>query len=338
MGASGNGQERERLAELYAAKADVELENLAAAGSSLTDLARDVLRAEILRRGLAIIVAETPQPLPPPPRLPIIRVYRDLPDALIAQSVLDSAGIDCFLFDENIIRLNWFRSYVVRGVKLRVGDQDAADAAQLLDQPRLEKFDVEGIGQYIEPCCPNCQSADVSFRPLVKRVAYGLLFLDPTVTIPLKYSAWRCHSCRHEWRTGELGEQLPLNWFLVRSLWILGLALDLASRIDRYGPLSTWFWIAYATISAVCVSRYATHRKFTHAFLVGLVVDTWGVFSMQLYCIPSNNLSPDPFTIYILFSNAFMAGVLGGIALMVFTWFATFFVPEHRRPEAERSI
>jgi hypothetical protein len=99
-----NDEQRRRLEHEYAHRTDAELKNLADAGSSLTDVAREVLRAEIIRRGLCVAVADE---LSVPaassaavPLLPIVRVYRDLPDALIAQSILDSAGIDCFLFDE----------------------------------------------------------------------------------------------------------------------------------------------------------------------------------------------------------------------------------------------
>lgn len=123
-GTHENG-ERQRLTEIYRSRSDAELKSLADDAASLTDLAREVLRSEIFRRGLDIPLVEVPAPPPVTPILPIIRLYRDVPDALIAQSVLDSAGIDCFLFDENIIRLNWFLSYAVGQIKLRVADEDA---------------------------------------------------------------------------------------------------------------------------------------------------------------------------------------------------------------------
>jgi hypothetical protein len=327
-----NDEQRRWLEHEYARRTDAELKNLADAGSSLTDVAREVLRAEIIRRGLGVAVAdEVSVPAAssaPVLLLPIVRVYRDLPDALIARSILDSAGIECSLFDENIVRLNWLWSYAVHSIKLRVTDEDAADAAQLLDQPRLESFDVEGVGTYIEPRCPNCQSLDVSFRPLIKLVAYGLLFFG--LALPAKRPAWRCASCRHEWRTGEPGEHLPLNWNLIRLLWIVGLALDFTSQIDRFGSLSGWFWLAYVTISVVLLARYAVDRVFTHAFLVGLVADTgrflvWGLSYARF--IDSN---VDVFTILIICYNAAIAGALGGISLIVTTWLAMFVVPARK--------
>jgi hypothetical protein len=325
---SSSDQERRRLAETYSQKTNIELAALANDGPALTELAREALRAEILRRGLNISVADVAAPPAAPPLLPIIRVYRDLPDALVAQSVLDSAGIDCFLFDENIVRLNWFRSYAVHQIKLRVADEDAADAAVLLDAPRMPAFVVEGVGEYVEPVCPNCQSPDVSFRPLLKRLVYALLYLD--LPVPLRRPAWKCHSCGYEWRSGEPGEQPPLNWNLIRLLWIWGLALDFAALLNHYGSLSEWFWYAYSVVAAMCLARFAVHRKFAHAFLVGLVVDGWGFVMSRLYVSPGIDLA---YPFVILWSSVaalLLFGSVGGVVLMIFTWFAMFIVPERQ--------
>jgi hypothetical protein len=54
-------------------------------------------------------------------------------EAWLAKSVLDSAGIECFLFDENVVRIDWFLSNAIGGIKLRVREEDVAAAAALLD-------------------------------------------------------------------------------------------------------------------------------------------------------------------------------------------------------------
>ncbi|HKN61303.1 MAG TPA: hypothetical protein VJW93_09005 [Candidatus Acidoferrales bacterium] len=199
MAASRNDQERQRLAEQYAGMTEVELEDLAEDAASLTELARDVLRSEIVRRGLDIVVPEPSAAVQqePAPQLPILRIYRDLPDALLARSLLDSGGIHCFLFDENIVRLNWLWSNCVGGVKLRVKEEDANDADQFLNQPRPERFVVGGVGEYVQPRCPACQSLDVSFRELIKRAVYAYLLFS--LPVPLTRPAWKCHSCGCQW-------------------------------------------------------------------------------------------------------------------------------------------
>ena len=61
-----------------------------------------------------------------------IRQFRDLPEALLAKGSLESAGIACFLADENMVRLDWFISNFVGGVKLmrRRGCRERAEASR----------------------------------------------------------------------------------------------------------------------------------------------------------------------------------------------------------------
>jgi len=63
-----------------------------------------------------------------------------LPEALLAKSVLDSAGIECFLGDDNLIRMDWLWSNLLGGIKLRVRQEDALEASRLLegDAPQSE--------------------------------------------------------------------------------------------------------------------------------------------------------------------------------------------------------
>jgi hypothetical protein len=184
--------------------ADGELEELAADSGLLSDAAREALEFEISRRGSEIVVpSPAPAAIPAatladqePPGPVILRRFRDLPDALLAKSILDSASIESFLADENTIRMSWFWSNLLGGIKLWVRPEDA-DAVDLLDQDWLGTFDVEGVGEYTQPRCPNCQSFDISFRGLMKRLAYGSLWFS--FPIPVRHVAWKCRSCGHSW-------------------------------------------------------------------------------------------------------------------------------------------
>src|SRR5260370_40817449 len=102
----------------------------------------------------------------------ILRRFRDMPDAFLFSSILDSAEIECFLADENTSRMDWFWSNLLGRIKLCVRKTDADDALSLLEQGVPEKFDVEGVGEYLQPRCPVCQSLEVSFRGLNKAVDY----------------------------------------------------------------------------------------------------------------------------------------------------------------------
>jgi transposase-like protein len=68
----------------------------------------------------------------------------------------------------------------------------------LIDQRPPDRFDVEGAGEFQQPHCPQCESVDISFNELNKRVAFVSAFLG--LPIPLKRKGWKCHSCGHSWR------------------------------------------------------------------------------------------------------------------------------------------
>ena len=120
-------RERRRLAANYAGMTDGELQRLARNAESLTELACDALEDEMDRRHL-----EFPDGAAPEPRhelemreLVTVRQFRDLPEALLAKGCLESAGIECSLADENLVRLDWFISNFIGGIKLKVRAQDA---------------------------------------------------------------------------------------------------------------------------------------------------------------------------------------------------------------------
>ena len=138
----GSPEERNRLAQFYAALTDGELQELAREGTSLTEEARAVLAEEMSRRGLpadASNLATGAEDSAQPHRRPemrdllTIRQFRDLPEALLAKSALDSAGIECFLGDDNLIRMDWLWSNLLGGIKLRVRQEDAIVASRLLE-------------------------------------------------------------------------------------------------------------------------------------------------------------------------------------------------------------
>jgi hypothetical protein len=130
-------------------------------------------------------------------KLITIRKFRDLPEALLAKGSLDSAGIESFLGDDNIVRMDWFISNLIGGIKLRVRPEDLEAAEEILNQPIPEELDVEGVGEYTQPRCPKCQSLDVNFEQLNKLVAYGTAYLN--VPIPLHDKGWKCLACGHQW-------------------------------------------------------------------------------------------------------------------------------------------
>jgi len=119
-----------------------ELEEIAREAESLTAVAREALRSEMLGRGMeeppAVAVEKSARRKEAPSPVVIAR-YGGVPEALLAKSMLDSAGIESFLGDENLVRLDWFYSNLVGGIKLMVREEDAKTARALLENSSPEK-------------------------------------------------------------------------------------------------------------------------------------------------------------------------------------------------------
>ncbi|MBZ5665956.1 MAG: DUF2007 domain-containing protein [Acidobacteriia bacterium] len=173
-------QERVRIAGVYSAMSDEELGQIAGSGDELSTAAHEALQTEAAKRGLQLEIA--------PPRgedvfefnhTVTLRQFRDLPDALLAKGSLESAGIQAYLVDDNMIRMDWFISNLLGGIKLKVRPEDVEAASEILNQPIPEMLDVEGVGNYEQPKCPRCQSLDVTFV--------------------LEKQAWTCDGCGNEW-------------------------------------------------------------------------------------------------------------------------------------------
>jgi len=197
--------EADRLAKLYAAMSDGELEKVASEGDELTADARDALRAEIAKRGLPI---ELPEPLPEVEIRPelqkwiVLRRFRDLPEAILAKGSLESSSIECVLTDENMVRLDWFISNGIGNVKLNVKPEDVEAAEAVLSQPIPEEFDYGDESAFEQPTCPKCGSLDITFETLNKPIAYATAgFLH--FPLPVKSEKWICNACGVRWVVEE---------------------------------------------------------------------------------------------------------------------------------------
>lgn len=132
-----NETERARLARIYSELSDEGLAELAADEKSLTEVAKQALQAELSVRGIesAGNVNEPRQYSGP---LVMVKRFRDLPEAFVAKSILDSAQIDSFLADQNLVRMDWLYSNLVGGMKLMVRPEDLEEATKLLDEQANE--------------------------------------------------------------------------------------------------------------------------------------------------------------------------------------------------------
>ena len=205
-------RERARLADLYGRMADEELDKLLQNSDQLTETARDVLKAEIEKRGGHVVYSTTAAETEPDhPQLVTLARFRDLPEAMLARGRLQSAGIDSFLADENYVRMDWFMSNMIGNMRLQVREGDAESAKEILEERAPENFQCGPDGESFEqPRCPKCGSLDIQFEGVNQGLglvsAYALHF-----PLPLRSDTWTCNRCGAEWREhgGESHAQTP---------------------------------------------------------------------------------------------------------------------------------
>jgi len=175
-------------------------------------------------------------------RFVVLRRFRDMLDAFLFSSILDSADIENYLADENLIRMDWLWCDFLGRIKLCVRNMDAETASSLLDQNVPERFYVEGVGEYEQPRCPNCASLKVSFRGLNKAVDY----VSALVGGPwrLHRSSWECDACGHQWPESSgkppnnfltAASSIVLLWMVIETLlvWLMGVIMALRDAITR---------------------------------------------------------------------------------------------------------
>lgn len=127
----------EDFAQRYAAMSESELMELARGYDSLVEPAQAALRAEFARRNLEPPVIEEPVEVTSR-NLVTVASYRDLPNADLARAALESAGIPAWIQDDNLVRMDWFYSNAIGGMRLQVDVADAEAAREILDQPPPE--------------------------------------------------------------------------------------------------------------------------------------------------------------------------------------------------------
>ena len=124
--------------------------------------------------------------------------YRDLSEAIVARGMLESAGIEVFLQNENTVRMDWVISNGIGGIRLQVDAANAAGALDLLEQPIPRSIALEGVEDFEQPHCPKCGSIDITnqaanFEPALV-AAVGFL-----LPLPVGRKIWICNNCRARW-------------------------------------------------------------------------------------------------------------------------------------------
>jgi len=197
----------EDLAAQYALMSETELLELARAYDGLLEVAQAALRAEFARRGLEPPLVEVPDELEFRPVV-TVRRYRDLMEAFLGRSLLESAGIQSWIADENLVRMDWFYSNMAGGMRLQVGENDEAAVREILEErpPQTITYGEEEV--FVQPTCPKCGSVEVTLGDGTERGRSFVALAILAIPVPPRESAWHCEACGAEWPDAENAEPL----------------------------------------------------------------------------------------------------------------------------------
>lgn len=126
-------------------------------------------------------------------RLTTLRVYYDLPEALVARSRLHDGGIACFLPDGFIVHNSWTHIVALGGIRLLVHEPNIERAQALLDEPPPPAAEGEPLD-----LCPDCGAEDVFRQP--SWIAAALAYLAVQLPLLVTTRQRRCRACGHRWR------------------------------------------------------------------------------------------------------------------------------------------
>lgn len=120
-------------------------------------------------------------------------------DAHILKIKLESEGITCFLFDENIVSVNPLYSNLVGGIKLKINEEDLEQAKGILSE--LEQTPYTTEDEHVITC-PKCQSTHIesghksmrSVGAVISAIASFLFFIFPVY----RKDVYKCKDCGAE--------------------------------------------------------------------------------------------------------------------------------------------
>lgn len=190
------------LLKKYAAMEESELQELARSYDSLTSPAQDALRDEFARRNLSPdSIGETDNLAPTQCEFVTLRRYRDLSEAIVDRSLLESAGIPVYLRDENLVRQDWFYSNFIGGIRLQVDLGDESAANEILAQPIPDSIQLDKGPDYEQPRCPKCNSINVSLEGTSGTAETAAYAIFPTISGADEI--WNCNECGARWEDIE---------------------------------------------------------------------------------------------------------------------------------------
>ena len=130
-----------------------------------------------------------------------LKTFDNSIDAHILKARLENEGIDCYLFDENIVSLNPLYNITVGGIKLKINETNLCKAQEII----LEIENTPLTNQKEEVIhCPNCHSTNLYLNHRSMKGISGILsailaFILSIFPIYFK-TVYRCKDCNFEFK------------------------------------------------------------------------------------------------------------------------------------------
>lgn len=133
--------------------------------------------------------------------LTTIRVFDNAPECHVYRMKLENEGIECFLFDEEMVTINPLINLALGGVKLKVKSTDLVQANEILSELE-EKPITDEKNESIK--CPNCSSTNLisdfksikGLKGIISTIISFVLFVYP---LYYKY-VFKCIDCNTEFK------------------------------------------------------------------------------------------------------------------------------------------
>lgn len=121
----------------------------------------------------------------------LVKSFDNSIDAHLFKIELENEGIECFIFDEEIVSINPLYSNAVGGIKVKIKSTDI---------DKLKEYWLRNSPTNIHSC-PNCQSTNTKIETTLKTnfpkwIAVLLGFLSGTFPFAGK-TDYRCLDCNH---------------------------------------------------------------------------------------------------------------------------------------------
>jgi putative signal transducing protein len=126
-------------------------------------------------------------------KLITVESFSTVMEAQLASGKLESSGIWATIFDENVINTNWMYSNALGGVKVKVREEDIAEAREIL---KIDSGEKEAKGETLG-VCPRCGDNKIEYSfnkggSILTWLALGIPLL------PVK-KRLRCRNCGNDW-------------------------------------------------------------------------------------------------------------------------------------------